>query len=340
MQADLERRYRRLLRAYPAAHRDEILTMLLDAAPPDRRRPTRGEVLDLLGGGLRQRFRLPLGWAPLAVAVLAVLIGGGLGSALGGWLARQTAAPLPSDAAARDIVAMVTGEPYRADFQREDSLLSRQPSLSTQTPLDDGSMMEAARRRLANVQGTRSPDDSRWSAEAARQRLAAHGWRMVGSDGNRLVAEREGIELTVFGAPASVGVGLAAVDPTAVPFATAAGWIAGATGGWLLVGWVWRRARRASAGRRLAFALGDGSSTIRFRWSPPLRPLILGLLAALGLGALIGPTAHTYFLLYRLITLGETYNPPWGAYAWDPVPTVTGLAAAVVATAVAARAAR
>ena len=78
----LERRYRRLLRAYPRAWRerrdDEIVTVLLDAAPGDQGRPSVRDALDLVrsgvtsacaqpgpippGGGLGPRVRPPL-WA-------------------------------------------------------------------------------------------------------------------------------------------------------------------------------------------------------------------------------------------------------------------------------------
>jgi hypothetical protein len=59
MTTSLERRYRRLLRAYPAAYRrrrgDELLATLLEAAAPGQRYPTLRETLGLLGGGLSAR---------------------------------------------------------------------------------------------------------------------------------------------------------------------------------------------------------------------------------------------------------------------------------------------
>ncbi|MBL6275821.1 hypothetical protein JMF97_06565 [Micromonospora fiedleri] len=58
---ELERRYRRLLRAYPADYRrergDEIIGTYLDLAGPDRRWPSLAEATDLGRGGLRQRLR-------------------------------------------------------------------------------------------------------------------------------------------------------------------------------------------------------------------------------------------------------------------------------------------
>lgn len=58
---ELERRYHRLLRAYPAEYRRargaEIVGTYLDLAGPGRRWPSPGDAADLLRGGLRQRLR-------------------------------------------------------------------------------------------------------------------------------------------------------------------------------------------------------------------------------------------------------------------------------------------
>ncbi|GGO16724.1 hypothetical protein [Micromonospora parathelypteridis] len=58
---DLERRYLRLLRAYPADYRRargaEIVGTYLDLAGPGRRWPSPADAADLLRGGLRQRLR-------------------------------------------------------------------------------------------------------------------------------------------------------------------------------------------------------------------------------------------------------------------------------------------
>lgn len=59
--ARLELAYRRLLLAYPAAYRqaraDEIVSTLLAAVPPGRRRPTIAEAADLVYHGIRTRAR-------------------------------------------------------------------------------------------------------------------------------------------------------------------------------------------------------------------------------------------------------------------------------------------
>ncbi|MEO3795203.1 hypothetical protein ABGB14_33745 [Nonomuraea sp. B10E15] len=85
----LERRYRRLLRAYPrayrAAHGDELLDVLLESAGPGRTVPVPREAWGLLSGGVRSRIvhlatgnpwkdGLHLGVTALAAAQLAALL--------------------------------------------------------------------------------------------------------------------------------------------------------------------------------------------------------------------------------------------------------------------------
>ena len=57
----LERRYRQLLTWYPAKHRhaygEEMVGVLLASARPGKNRPDKGDILDLIGGGLRARLR-------------------------------------------------------------------------------------------------------------------------------------------------------------------------------------------------------------------------------------------------------------------------------------------
>jgi len=84
----LERRYRRLLLAYPAEYRrergDELVGILLDDAAPGRTRPEWREAADLVLGGLRRRAGLDVvpglaagarNAAPYALALAAALSG-------------------------------------------------------------------------------------------------------------------------------------------------------------------------------------------------------------------------------------------------------------------------
>ncbi|BAL92469.1 hypothetical protein AMIS_72490 [Actinoplanes missouriensis 431] len=63
----LERRYRRLLRVYPAGHRaayeEEMVGVLMSGAAPGRRFPSPADAVDLLGAGLTAR----LGWSARAL---------------------------------------------------------------------------------------------------------------------------------------------------------------------------------------------------------------------------------------------------------------------------------
>ncbi|WP_406071879.1 hypothetical protein [Micromonospora sp. NBC_01638] len=86
--SDLERRYLRLLRAYPADYRRargaEIVGTYLDLAAPDRRWPSPADTADLVRGGVRQRLRAA-GVASLVPGVrLAALLALVTASALAG----------------------------------------------------------------------------------------------------------------------------------------------------------------------------------------------------------------------------------------------------------------
>jgi hypothetical protein len=84
----LERRYRLLLRAYPAAYRaergEEILTTLLESVPRGRRAPSLADAVDVLGNGMRRRWGLHAAAgldaglalaAPVALALAAGIAG-------------------------------------------------------------------------------------------------------------------------------------------------------------------------------------------------------------------------------------------------------------------------
>jgi hypothetical protein len=79
----LERRYRRLLAWYPAAHRatygEEMIGVLLAASPRGARRPGLAGAVDLIRGGLTARFRSGVRWLagthwPDALAVCSVAV--------------------------------------------------------------------------------------------------------------------------------------------------------------------------------------------------------------------------------------------------------------------------
>jgi len=247
--AALERRYRRLLLAYPRSYRrrhgTEVLTTLMDAATPGRDRPTGREIRNLLAGGLRQRFRLPVGRPMIAVAALSALVLGALGSAVGSALGWATAAAPPTDAALGTVATVAVGQPARWNVQRDNQIFGLQPRaiVSLAVPTD-------------------------WTAEAARSRLAAQGWRVgpietrvttvsyddgttLPADDVMFVAERNGTEILVSGvmerrySPHAM-VMAHGTEPWPVLPLTLAGLIAGLLAGWLLAARVGYRVRRLS----------------------------------------------------------------------------------------------
>ncbi len=325
MTSELERRYRRWLLAYPRAyrrdHEAELVTTLLDLAAPGRVRPSRPEILDLVRGGLRQRFRLPLGLPMLATAILASVLFAGLGAAAGSWLGWRTAADLPSDSAFRGFSGEALGGPYQQRIQRLDRWDERNPSVAASDP-----WLEP------------------WSPDAARSRLVAGGWHLgptpvIGArtrtDGSgsatvppagrstMLTATRAGLGLRVendtSGDTSLTRVILFPSEPFAVLPLTVLGLLIGAAGGWLLVAWSACRLRPSRAS---------------LRWAS------LGATAAAGLG-LARPTATTYHLLVYLVTgAADPYEalPAFGSYVFGSSATLTllGLAGASVAVLTAA----
>ena len=75
--AELERRYRRLLRLYPrefrARHTDDMIGMLMTSAADGQARPARGDVSDIVRGSLLARLRGPRGGWPFALAAFALV---------------------------------------------------------------------------------------------------------------------------------------------------------------------------------------------------------------------------------------------------------------------------
>jgi hypothetical protein len=255
----LERAYRRLLRAYPGSFRREhgtaFVTTLLEMAEPGQRRPGVGEVWHLAASGVRHRLRLPTG-QPFAwvAAVLALLIGGGLGAAAGSWVAEQTFADAPDAAASGVLHEHVVG-----GFGTESVLGTGNPTPWFASPVSWST----------HVQGPQ-----RWDAGAARQRLAADGWQVSVVEGRQpagrsvdgngdstiitfqvrtITAERDGVVLQVHSLAsdefnlvdtATRTAGNAGLLPLIV-----LGGFAGMAGGWLIAAALLRRMWHTGPGR-------------------------------------------------------------------------------------------
>jgi hypothetical protein len=160
--AGRERRYRRLLWAYPADYRRrhgaEIVTTMIDLAEARHGRLSVGQTLHLVACGVRQRFRLPAGRPlTLVAAVLAALALGALGAAGGTWLGWQTAASLPSNDDIRALTAAITGgDPSRANVYPWHTAMNG-PAVSA----------------TATGQGS-------FTGERIRSALASAGWQFTG----------------------------------------------------------------------------------------------------------------------------------------------------------------
>ncbi|MER7439822.1 hypothetical protein [Micromonospora avicenniae] len=262
---ELERRYRRLLRAYPVGYRraygDEILATLMDSAEPGRRRPARADVVDLVRGAVRQWFRLPIGRTAVVAAVLSAVVLGAVGAGVGSWLAWQTAAELPSDTAALQTAETVAGAPMTAPYVSR--MAGRREAFPEAHVFDP-----PHERQLPN-----------WTLEAAQARLRADGWTLgpVGeytlkalddkpeTHVHTFQATRNGHKLDAVAGTASPGgftstnvnVGIYPIPPSWEPGAILVGWLAGAVTGWLLTGFATYRLRGRTLPRRLtALALG------------------------------------------------------------------------------------
>ncbi|MFG3600198.1 hypothetical protein [Micromonospora chersina] len=264
---ELERWYRRLLRAYPVGYRraygDEILTMLMDSAEPGRRRPSRADVVDLVRGAVRQWFRLPVGLSAVVAAVLSALVLGAGGAAASSWLAWQTTAELPSDSVALRTTETVAGAPLTApDVTRFDFMRAVWRTVDVSSPQE---------QRFPN-----------WTLEAAQARLRADGWTIGAGDEyptpdyrdqggrpaevhQRFLATRDGLVLRVSvrtsvvpdGTGTKVKTSIYPAAPRWEPGVLLLGWLVGAVTGWILTGWTTYRLRhRALPLRAGALALG------------------------------------------------------------------------------------
>ncbi|MEV0716942.1 hypothetical protein [Asanoa sp. NPDC050611] len=239
----LERRYRRLLLAYPRGYRrargEELVTTLLEGAPPDRTRPAVAEAWDLVRGGLRQRFGPPHGRRYTALAVL--------GAAALAWVAFGGA-------------LRVAGEPDPGDVAL--------PAAMSLMPPDVMAAGRAERNWTSSggpteVEVTYAPG-SRPLPEliaALRERALAEGWTGVAVSATGFTVERGGETMVVtvgtgpteFGISPFVDIRYPLPGPL-LPTAAAAVVLGGLTG-WLLTAWTLRRFRSRAATSRLAIAL-------------------------------------------------------------------------------------
>lgn len=254
-----ERRYRRLLWAYPSGYRREhgveIVTTLLDMAEAGHGRPTAGQTLHLVACGIRQRFRVPRRVLAVSAAVLSAATLGGLGAVTGNWLAWQAAAPVPSTAEMTALTSAMTGMP--------------RPRLEPWRTAMNGPGMISA------IEGTGTYDPER-----VRTALIATGWQIttfeesaevigigvgtpdlkkVPARALKFTATKDGLSLegatdTIVGGKFYGRTSLAldvTTDVTgAIRPSTVAGLLLGVLGGWLLAAALAYRIRMAGGSNR------------------------------------------------------------------------------------------
>lgn len=259
----LRRAYRRLMWTYPRWYRRErgleLLTTLLDAAPPGRRRPSWADAVDLVGGGVRARLRPPRGvgsFAVVTVIALWVALAGAAGSVL------LTSYPGPPSAA-RAVAAATVAVPVAPR-----DLPGPVVHCDIVCPQWDGRdavvAFDAPADRTDRVVVSYAPPAEQAPAivTQARERLAAAGWQVtslqVQSDGTTSFdASGDGLSLGVVAWPVgssgeTVSIVVSKGFSGAAAAALAAGFPGGLLVGWLVATWLLQRRRRHRRARRVA----------------------------------------------------------------------------------------
>ncbi|MGY0237064.1 hypothetical protein [Longispora urticae] len=260
----LRRRYRRLLWAYPDWYRQErgleILSTLLEGSRPGQRRPSGADALDIVGRGLRCRFRPPAGLQYVFVTVVAVLFFASAGAAAVA-LTYSAAASVPSEREAVAVARLATGQTAR-------NLAGPVVACTYYCPEDwrpDGDQVVTFDDPFEENRGVDHVTVVFWTpthllpstVDDARSRLATDGWQLgdltVQQDGTRhFGAEKNGLKVQV-AAYHDAGGGPALhlrfesqlSDLTAV---AVAGFAAGTLTGWTLTAWILQRHRRHEGG--------------------------------------------------------------------------------------------
>lgn len=287
----LRRSYERLLWAYPRWYRrergTEILTTLLDAAPPGRRRPSLADALDLVGRGLRRRLAPPRTPLNRLVAATAATFSAFLGIAAVAPLTSFPGPPAEDRAAA--IAATAMGQAPR-NLPAPAVRCSAGPSCEPWNGRDDVVSYDGSPDAgIAQVEVFYNPpaDETPARLAQARERLAAAGWRVspVTSEFpgvNGFTAVRDGLTFAATGYTSAAG-GFRQLDPEWLlsqpdaenwpsPMASVvlrvtknfsawmyvaalAGAATGLLTGWLVATWALHRYRRHRLGTRLAMVV-------------------------------------------------------------------------------------
>jgi hypothetical protein len=265
---ELERSYRRLLRAYPGFYRRErgleMLTTLLDAAEPGQVRPSRGEAVHLVVTGLRYRFVPPTWIGKLGAGLVAI------------W-----AAVVLSGAGALMVWGFADPDvPDLAAFS--DDLAGRQASSTYELPGDDLLGMAYAYQTYGMFQGFAEegwdggrPAPMGWSRvydvtgmptvlAGTYQHLTGAGW-WTGTPGHGGVwAYRDGVLLRVSGGADQTSMTISAypVEPGGVLAGAIAGFVIGLVLVWQGITWLAHRVVRSSPPTRRMVLLAGAPALV------------------------------------------------------------------------------
>jgi hypothetical protein len=259
----MHRSYRRLLLAYPGWHRRErgleMLTTMLDAAEPGRRRPAAADVLDVIRGGLRCRLRPPRGARPRAAAVIVALFAALAGSTLAARVSVSTVAPTPSEAEAVAAAGTALGHPPRnvpgpietcPYYCFHDWADGGDEVVTFDVPFDENSGVD-----YVTVVAWEPYGEEASVIDGARTRMAGAGWDLgdlvVQGNGTRyFTATNDGLSVNMIAQRETtiptVSLQVEPQIPAAVPLVAVIALPVGALVGWLFAVWVLQRRRRQS----------------------------------------------------------------------------------------------
>ncbi|HZE37321.1 MAG TPA: hypothetical protein VE172_00765 [Stackebrandtia sp.] len=313
----LERDFRRLLRAYPAWYRrargEEMLTTLMDAAR-GRDRPTLGERVDIVFGGLRKHLAARSVPAAVVSVLAAVFVAtlGAIGGAVAGW---YTATDLPGDAAASHIARQAIPDMDTKDVYGDRSLFYWVDM--------NGNVMPTPFDLLGNGDGYNSgdlsyelehKDDGFARFRAAERRVVKAGWHVQAVRKDKrdaaFSATRDGLVLQVSTVADATSTSVSFVTikrttPPLVPILTVVGLILGSLAGW---------AALTRLLRRIAV------------WPRRRRAVVYQLLGCGGF-MLIVPTAVNLYFIGASLIVPEQRVAVWLGYTWGPLSIMTLLGA-------------
>lgn len=343
-----QRRYRRLLWAYPRWYRrergTEILTTVLDAAAPGRRWPSARDAVDLLRGGVRLRVGPPRPGYLLIFVPISLLVGL-IGSAWAAGQALDRFAARPSVATAAAVALTATGEPPH-DLAGPIVSCSDVGCPSGWSP--DGDNVVAEDRPLYQDNGQDAVEVGYWPPDDAlagwiglvRDRLSAAGWTVDPISrsvyGDRFTAHNADLQVQVWTIPGAGRVPSGDDDylvtapavllvqhsaPPGLELFSGAGFLAGLVIGWLLSAWIVRRAR-AHPDRRKTTVLLAGTWAVLLALPVDCLALTDGVARSLaGNRALaLAPTDLTSLLIVLVVPAVLTLLLTIAIAAWPPSP--------------------